>query len=234
MGIKEFHYDFKLKKDKIDSLQKRNFNRAEIDWLINEAILTFTKTRISGLNVHRTGVEESQKRMDDLSTLNIKFPIQPLLVPENAGNNTFILELEDLSYPYYHYLRGWANTPICSNISLRPTQQDDLNDAQDDPFNESSASEFIRFNFGKGRKKQALFIYSNDEITGVCIEYYKLPQRVHYGGYTSLDGILTNATDSDLPDHTHNEIVNLAVTIAESITENPNYQAFKQYADSSE
>ncbi len=44
MNIKEMHYDFKQKLNKIDSQQYRNLRVPEIDWKINEAYEVFVKS----------------------------------------------------------------------------------------------------------------------------------------------------------------------------------------------
>lgn len=45
MDVRSLHYQFKLNKDRIDTLVNQDFNVAEIDWLLNEAQLIFVKQR---------------------------------------------------------------------------------------------------------------------------------------------------------------------------------------------
>ena len=62
MDVGEMHYEFKLKLNKVDSLDYNNFLVPEIDWYLNEAQNIFIKTRYSGNNSRATGFEASQKK----------------------------------------------------------------------------------------------------------------------------------------------------------------------------
>ena len=80
-SVKELHFAFDLGMDRFGTFSKENFNKAEKDWLLNEAQMIFLKRRTSPRNNRNEGFEASQKRIDDLSTLVIKYPLQPGLVP---------------------------------------------------------------------------------------------------------------------------------------------------------
>ena len=102
--IEEMHYDFRLKCDRIDSLSQQDFNPAEIDWFLNEAQELLVKSKYSINNAYRAGLEHTQKRIDDLSSILIKHPEQPDLVPVSLGD-VAELELSRLKYPYLHLVR---------------------------------------------------------------------------------------------------------------------------------
>ena len=99
-SIKELHYQFKLNLDRVDSLANPDFNPAEIDWLLNEAQLIFIKQRMGMNNQKRAGFETSQKRIDDLGNLVIKFPLQPGLSPNEVSPGVLEINLKDTLYPY--------------------------------------------------------------------------------------------------------------------------------------
>lgn len=232
MTIKECHYDFKLKMDRIDTLSKQDFNDAEIDWLIYEASLVFLKQRTSYFNKRREGFEASQKRIDDLSSLVIKYPLQPDVVPISL-DAVYEVKLATLAYPYYQLISGSVNATVgnCDKrIKLRAIQHDDLQDAIEDPFNTSS-SEFILFNFGRDNttpESSSLYLYADFIINSVRLEYIKRPNRVFLGTYTFTDGISYPPTDLEFPEHTHTEIVDIATQIASLNIENPEYLQLKQ------
>ena len=241
MDIRTMHYDFKLKIDKVDSLTKEDFNVAEIDWLINEAQLVFVKQRYGKNNPHRTRFEETQKRTDDLSSLHVKYPEQVGIVPSVSDANVYEVRLTDLTQPYLFLTRGWvlADTEQCSDVKIRlhQIQNDDLGTAGlmgttlNDPFNKSSALDGILFNFGKTSDavaESSVYLYSDDIlIKEVFLEYLKMPRRVFYGGYVYIDGTTPAQTDSEFPEHAHNEIIDIAVEIASGIIENPSYVQLK-------
>lgn len=101
MTIKELHYNFKLNMDRVDSLNAPDFNVAQIDWLLNEAQMIFIKQRMSMYsNGKQKGFEQTQKRIDDLGTLVINFPLQPGIEPLLASPGIYELPVSNLSFTY--------------------------------------------------------------------------------------------------------------------------------------
>jgi hypothetical protein len=233
MTISEMHYDWKLKIDKVDSFSKADFSPAEIDWLLNEAIMVIVKQRYGITNSKRSGFESSQKRIDDLKSLQIKFPLQPGITPTPLASNLFEVSLDDLIYEYWFLTRATVDVvkPNCvEKASLKLIQHDDLNFALNDPFNKSDDTEVL-YNFGRGSSgtSDSIYLYpdSTYPLGQVFIEYIKKPAKVSLGGYTYLDGTLTTQQDCDLSEHLHNEIVDVAVQIASGIIESPEYVQLK-------
>ena len=68
--------------------------------------------------------------------------------------------------------------------------------------------------------------------TGFKMNYIRQPGRIHSaelhpgGTYTTIDGaVLTGFQDCELPEHTHREIVDLAVFLATDASDSPARQA---------
>lgn len=231
MTIEEAHYQFRLSMDRIDTLSNPDFNKAEIDWLLNEAQDIFVKQRISAMsNPKRAGFEASQKRIDDLSTLVVKYPLQPYLIP-TLDSGVYEVDLYDLAYTYLHFVSGYCELTLSNDcttqVLLKFVQHDDYREALLDPFN-SPSLEYIPFNFGRSSSSDhvstSLYIYPSDyTINKVYVEYIKKPRRVSYGNYTYLDGTTLPATSFELPEHTHIEVIDLATQIASLAVENPEY-----------
>lgn len=231
------HFDFDLKIDKMASLSKADFTVAEKDWLLNEAQNVLVKTRYSGNNSSTTAFESTQKRIDDLSALSIKYPDQLELTPTLLSGNIYELNLASLEHPYWFFTRGqvWVNLPnSCTKLAvMKLIQQDDLNYILEDPFNSSNPSEII-FNFGRASvptgtyTKSSIYLYPGTYTLGnVRLEYIRQPLRMNYGGYVYIDGITYSQQNCELPDHTHSELVDLAVQIAAGIIESPEYVQVK-------
>lgn len=105
MTIRELQYQFKINLDRIDSLSNPDFNAAEIDWLLNEAQLIFVKQRMSmRSNAKQKGFEESQKRIDDLGNLVVKFPLQSGVVPTLVSPGIYEVPLSLLTFKYLFLL----------------------------------------------------------------------------------------------------------------------------------
>lgn len=233
MSIQEFHYAFKLSMDRIDTLSNIDFNPYEIDFFLNEAQTVFVNQRFSALsNMKYKGVEATQKRIDDLHTLLIKYPIQPGITPVK-DSGVYEVNLSNLEYPYFHMMSAYADvltSPNCeSQIILKFVQHDDYRELLKDPFNKPG-QEYLPYNFGlsSDRLNPSIFIYpGNYTIKKVYIEYLKVPKRMSLGNYTYQDGTTYPPTTSDLPTNVHLELVDLAVQIASLAAQSPEYIQLK-------
>jgi hypothetical protein len=232
MDIRELHYDFDIKMDRINSHSQTNFLKAEKDWLINEAGLVFLKQRSGTNNSKRKGFENTQKRIDDLSTLVIKFPEQPYLVPTLVDTNIYEIDLSTLEYNYYALTRIYCEATIngcVKTVALKFIQSDDFNDMLKDPFN-SPSEDFFPYNFGKSSttNAQSIYIYPlNSSISKVYIEYLKYPNKVSFGDYKYIDGVIYPEQTLEFPEHTHTEIIDIAVTLAATNIESSEYIQLK-------
>jgi len=89
MNVQEMHLAIQQGVDKINSLQADMLLPQEIDIDLNKSQLRFINTKYSGNNRHRTGFEESQKRIDDLRTIVREFEA-PVTFKEQLRNNIFV------------------------------------------------------------------------------------------------------------------------------------------------
>lgn len=231
MTIQQLHYDFDLKIDKVGSLTREHFNVFEKDWLLNEAQNVIVKQRYSGNNPHKTSLDQTEKRYEDLSTLHVKFPEQPAIVP-TLISGIYTVDYSSLLYPAWFITRiyGTVNDLNCglTKVSFVPVQTDDLNESDFlDPFNKSSILNGVSYNVGKTSGitgNRTIHIYPNNlDITEVNVEYIKKPVEMSIGGYEKIDGSTAVLTECELPEHLHSELVDIAVSIASGIIEHPNF-----------
>jgi hypothetical protein len=235
MTIQEAHYDFKMKMDKVDSLSKPDLNDAEIDWLLNEAQLLFLAQRVGTNNLYKMGFEVNAKRIEDISTLVIKYPLQPAIIPNNLGDFIYEVNLHTLEYNVYQVIAAWAKAQVqdCPDIdvALKHIQHDDYRDSLKDPFNKPS-SQFFPYNYGRATTNpdhRSIFIYGSDKpITEVYLEYIKVPRRVSLGTYEYIDGVIYPPQTFEFPESRHTQIVDIAVFLASTIVENGDFANLKQ------
>lgn len=234
MTIQELHFDFKFKKDKVDTLTKQDFNVAEVDWLLNESQDLVVRRKMGINNNFNKGFENSQKRIDDLKTLHVKFPVQPGIVP-TLVSGVYEVDLADLEYDYYYLTRAYAdvNDGTCVTRALvKIVQNDDLTEILRDPFSKPYMYE-IPANFGKSTgdgTKGSIYLYPGVyTIDNVFLEYIKKPQRMSFGDYTYIDGEPSVLTECELPEHLHPELVTQAVELASLIVNDPNHPMYKEY-----
>lgn len=217
MTAAEMHIAFKLGLDKVSSLQAPNFLPEEISFLLNQAQDRFMKTRYQGNNVYRTGFEESQKRIDDLRTLIKDDTAAPTLVTGRTDVWKYSLPAD---YRFAIMLQCYTTTTSCGNDwrPVRLVQHDDLSYLLYDPFNKPHHDyPMVAF------QGTYIYIYSDGTFTptNFRLKYLKVPAQIT----TSPTPPATGACE--LPEHTHQEIVDYAVSLAIEEIESRRYQTFK-------
>lgn len=215
------HYDFKTKLNKIDSQQYRNLRIPEIDWKLNEAQELFVKLIAKPRLRNHLGFETSQRSIDDIRTIVIKDYCS------NITNNIGTLPLD-----YWHFISGEVlmNKGVCKGVkgTIKIRQHDD--EFEKSPFHCSSFDwrEVNAVFFEDGLK---FYDDGTFTISDFCINYIKKLEYIHNaadfgsGSYRLPSGVmLTGKVDSELPDHTHREIVDIAVSLASNELQSPDYQ----------
>lgn len=221
MTIKDMHYDFKKKFNKIDSQQNRNLLIPEIDWALNEAQELFVKMIAQPRSKSYLGFEMNQRSIDDIRTVVVK-------------NNCLdvINNVATLPENYWHYVKGNVTMTKgnCSNVKgkFHIRQHDD--DFEGSPFDNSNFEwrtvNGVYFQGGIQLFDDGTFI--NNQL---CIDYIKKLTYIHNaedfrdGTYNLPSGIgLTGSVDCELPFQTHREIVDIAVLLVTGELQGADYQ----------
>ena len=244
MDVGEMHYEFKLKLNKVDSLDYNNFLVPEIDWYLNEAQHIFIKTRYSGNNSRAAGFEASQKRTDDLRNLVVKDQIIAT-IPTSSDPSVYEAILPSIGPERYMFaLRVMANGTKADcegKLNCIQTQHDDLNDTLKNPFYAPSFEwrevPVVYGTSGAGASDlNKLFVYTDGtfSITSINFDYLRHPARIAYpsvftgGQYLLPDSsgtLITADQNCELAEHTHKEIVDLAVSIVAGDIDHPGIQS---------
>lgn len=223
MTIGEMHTEFKISRDGIDSNVYAELQDAEIDFLLNEAMDRYVKTRYGQNNPYRKGFEENQKRTDDLKVLTKSKFAQTTVVPyyDAVGDTVFRADVDDLyddeartiasSDVYMFYIKTVVDScktdalDCCGWKRINLHQQDDLSPIAGDPFNKPEAERPVGF-FEDGD----LFVWTvrGGVIQNVLLTFIKRPVRMDLGNYGGT------TTDCELSEHAHKEIVQMAVDIS--------------------
>lgn len=207
MTAAEFHVAFKFRLDKFDSLNYPNFEPNEIDLLLNQAQDTFVKQRYGATNTKKQSFEETQKRTEDLKNIVVRSTIVPA---SNASDNInvfsrfvtlpadhwfIVQELVGLSYLDCH------NNTINANVFVKAIQHNDYSKLIDNPFEKPDNSTVLRL---MENDRVELIVAPNVTVNNYYLTYIKEPIRID----------LNTSTTCELSEHTHTEIVDLAVQIA--------------------
>lgn len=228
MTIREMHYDYKQKLNKIDSQQYRNLRVPEIDWKLNEAIGLFIKIVAEPKHESMLGFEKSQRTIDDIRTLVVNQ--EALLLSPNTMDDTVIATLP-ADYQYFigvDKLMLEKGPCVIRAEKIYVRQHDD--DFELSPFDKSS------FKWREANitfYEEGIRIFTGGEFTvqSFSINYIKEHPFVHNaadftgGTYNDLNGnALTGTQDCILPNQTHSEIVDIAVAITTGDLQMPDIQ----------
>lgn len=207
---------------------------------INEAIDKFWKTRYSGLNYKQRGFEQDQKRTDDLRTL----------VTKHTYKDTDISKINQVEYTvtlpddYVILLGDTAGISPADGVINNCWEKDALGNYKIkysdtiegtietvDRIKENSLSEY-HLTYTKAKpirliQDNTITLYTDGQykVSEYTIEYLKKPSKVD---------LKTNPTDeyTDLPSHTHMEVVKLAVQLI--LATLPNYNVYSNEVNSME
>lgn len=207
---------------------------------INEAIDKFWKTRYSGLNFKQRGFEQDQKRTDDLRTLVTKHTYKDTDITK-VNQEEYTVTLPD---DYVILLGDTAGISPADGVINNCWEKDALGNYKIkysdtiegtietvDRIKENSLSEY-RLKYTKAKPIRliqdntiTLYTDGNYKVAEYTIEYLKKPSKVD---------LKTNPTDeyTDLPVHTHMEIVKLAVQLI--LATLPNYNVYSNEVNSME
>lgn len=207
---------------------------------INEAIDKFWKTRYSGLNFKQRGFEQDQKRTDDLRTL----------VTKHTYKDTNISKINQVEYTvtlpddYVILLGDTAGISPADGVINNCWEKDALGNYKIkysdtiegtietvDRIKENSLSEY-HLKYTKAKPIRliqdntiTLYTDGNYKVAEYTIEYLKRPSKV------TLVGTPTDEY-TDLPTHTHMEIVKMAVQLILGTL--PNYNVYSNEVNTME
>lgn len=220
------HYDFKMKYNKVDSQNNKNFLVPEIDWLLNQGANLFVNMIAEPRIKKQLGFETNQRTIDDIRKIVVNPDVTKEISWKAVVDNSVALP-ED----YWYFIKGNVRMSkgSCSKVKARVTIKQ-----HDDMFEESS---FDNSSF-EWREVNALFYeqglkFFTDgtfKINDFCINYIRKMTYMHNAeafrskGYKLPNGqILTGFSNCELPETTHSEIVDIAVLLAAGQIQSSDY-----------
>lgn len=224
MTIQDMHYDFKKKLNKVDSEQNRNLLIPEIDWALNEAQNLFVKWIAQPRSKSDLGFEINQRSIDDIRTIVVNGDNSPPLpVVNNIGS---------LPVDYLHYIK--ANVIMskgqCSEVKGRVHIRQHDDEFEESPFDRSSF-EWRTVNGVFFKDGVKFYTDGTFTIASMQLSYIKKLKYIHNaagfrnGKYKLPSGIeLSGTVNCELPEHTHQEIVDIAVLLVTGELQIPDYE----------
>ena len=213
MTIAQMHQLFKIMTNKVDSLNYPNLEPEEIDSLLNNESDKIIEQRAYGNNSKRTGVEETQKRVDDLRNITNNWAVPQVnmfTTLDNKPNGIFT----PLPTDYRHALSESASILYtnCHGSSAKkavrvdPITDDRYNTIILDPFNKPYQDLIVRLPFQIVNSQEVFELITDGTYTILQynLRYLRTPVRMQYGTTYSTP---TTDVNCELAEHLHREIV---------------------------
>ncbi len=226
MLISEFHNKFKVALDKIDSLNYPDILPEEIDSFLNTNILKFISQRMYGNNIRKEGIEETQKRFDDLLPLvtNANIIPNPNTIDNKVNGQSVVLPAD-----YWHLIEEEVGISYldCNGITIKktvpiyPVTHDKYNKVIRDPFNKPNTDKVIRMGL---TGQIELIVGTGVTINQYVLRYIRKPAQVQFG---STYAIPAPDIQCDLSESVHEEIVAMSVQDALEKIESRRWQTEK-------
>lgn len=230
MTVSEMHLAIRLNLDKSTALVGSvDFLPEELDFWLNEAQDRFIKQRMFGNNTKHEAFDKSVKRIEDLKNLVCSKRSLALATNLDIGVNVKSTDLpvSDSTDPYAYYIN--SSVANSSGVYLQ------INDI----ISWSNISEYIKDSINNPWIKRPLVLFNKNSYTTtpqisvvygdefvpntIDITYIKKPKVLTS---FSMSGYQTNT--SELSEHTHREIVNIAASMLIENIESPRVQTFDQ------
>lgn len=228
MIVLEFHNEFKIGLDKVLSLNAPGYTPEEIDILLNNSQEEFIEQRAYGTNPKGRGLEEDQKRRDDLRELIKNYTTTVFTNTTNSKTNGSFITLPS---DYRHAIQEEVNITYkdCNNdsrtkiVPVSPVTHDRYSKIINDPFNKPYQDEVIRLDY-EGEVFE-LITDGTFTLSNYFLRYLKEPVRIRFGTKYQIP---TTDVNCELSAHTHREIVAMSVLKALENIESQRWRTKKE------
>lgn len=234
MTQREFQIEFERRLQLMDPnlVIKEKLTSDTIISFINEAIDKFYKTRYSGINFKAQGFEQTQKRIDDLRTLIKNKKYTESLINKSDRNSysvelpkDYVLLLGDTAGIQPSNLNECWETNERGEYIIKYTDTlESTIETLDRQLNNSLSEHKLKYCQARPLKliqdnNVILYTDGNYKISEYQITYLAKPSKIDSSNITNLEY-------TDLPEHTHMEIVKMAIQIYLATKPMQHYNAY--------
>lgn len=216
MTIQEFHIGFDLEIDKTLDFELPYMSPEQKDYWLNKAQNRFISQRTFGTNPLGKAFEENEKRIDDLRTIVTRpTPISAVL----STTNVYTVSLpNDYQYLLRHQCTITSTKYGTKTLKGIQTKQDEIDMYIEDPFWGPSPLEPLYYLLGNNLVYETVGLFT---VSNATITYIRIPVRIQYG--TQYINPTTDI-NCELPVHTHQEILDIAISMVLENIESQRYQ----------
>lgn len=219
MTVQELHYAVDQGLQKIGSYAYDNFLPEEIDYWLNRAQERFVKDRaFISADIKGIGFVGNQKRLDDLRQIISINYVDDTAPQAGAESQQYDLPVD---YMFLVNIRAQIRANNCSRattsdplltVPVRIVNNAEVHYLQQDPFARSQ----VRTPLATLNETDITVFQDNESfiLEGITLDYIRTPQQI---------SLQLNQT-SELAEHTHHEIVDIAINTMLEAIESQRYQ----------
>jgi hypothetical protein len=229
ISTEELVYEFKLALNKVNRQDNVNIPIEDIIVYLNQAQISWVKTKLNPNNIYRAGYEAIRKRIDDLQVLkkdNIE--LKPVKTNDqlHIGYNCSLEDAENYMFYINSYSKAIKNT--CSGILTHDLIRSGDLTTRYLNVNYSPSFEWRTTLVTLGDNNLTVYTDGTFEIDSVFINYLRYPKRIDITGYLKLDNTQSINQDCELPEYAKSDIVDLAVKFAAQANDNQAQSVFAE------
>lgn len=216
----ELQYAFELEAANIDNIDTKVSSYDILYWL-NQGVNKFIKTRYNGNNFLKTGFEQDEKRSRDLITLYANSQYNSLSKEKKTGYDQY-----SVVYPKDLLFVLDESVQICPSNKPEEAVSTEIFECTLDSYMYRVTNTLTDFHYHHNyarplrvRTKEGCNLLTDGkyDIVEYTVGYLRKPVKI------TMDNPF--AEYEDMPEHTHNEIVKLAVQMFIENSQNPRYQS---------
>lgn len=240
MVVNDYHNQFKVLLDKVDSLNSANFSIEETDLFLSDAQEEYIEQWAYGNNNKKDYLEETQQAVKALQSITKNAQIIAFINnTDNKPNGTFV----QLPSDYRHAINEEATvtTPDCNNISsdirlpVIALSHDKYNNTVKSPFAKPNNNKVYRLPYGRitsgspptSHEHFEIIIAPNQVLKTYYLRYLKNPKKIDKAQILSPLG-LSGTQTGELPDESYRIIIAIAVRNALGTIESQRTQESKE------
>lgn len=227
--VEELIYEFKLNLNKMDRQDNVQVPLEDILVFLNQAQLSWVKSKVGENNIFRDGYEGTRKRIDDLQVLKVNDASLLLQKTTDVLYKGYKADLKTIpDYMMYIMSHVGARKEDCkAGLTVDLIRQNDLSTLYFDA-NFSPSYEWRTTLATIGQDN--IIVYTDDtfEIENLYLTYLRYPMPVDSEGYIKIDGLDSSKQDCELPYYAKSDILNLATKFAAQSVDNQAQAAFAE------
>ena len=227
--VQELIYEFKLSLNKMDRQDNVQVPLEDILVFLNQAQISWVKSKVGDNNVSKEGYEGTRKRIDDLQMLKVDDVSLPLMKTTDVLYKGYKADLNSLpNYMLYIMSHVGARKEDCrAGLTVDLIRHNDLSSLYFDA-NFQPSFEWRSTFATIGQDYVTVYTDETFEIENLYLTYLRYPKPIDSEGYINLDGEDSVNSDCELPYYAKGDILDLAVKFAAQSVDNQNQAAFAE------